>query len=373
MSRVDSPSLGELRQRPRTAAPSGTDSAAADDETDRRSSVSTVNSSATSASGEAVRAHTVESHLASHHVSTVSTNPAEPVDAPTGKPTLVSAWWTSRKLRTYRYGQVPHYLQDNEYIHTGYRASYSFTESWASMLFVHNETGNIWTHFLGLLMFVALMASTTMFLPSQAGVWDHVVFGGFLASACACFLFSTLFHTHYCNNRDAYVRFGCLDYAGISILICGSATLVTYYVLACDPLLRTIYLTLLLSVSFVGIVGPYFAIWATSRFRVWRTIIYVASGILSGVPIFHYVFKHGIPTDMPWWAMYGWFVMGGTYIVGATIYASKVPERWWPGRFDYFGHSHQIWHCFVVAAACVHAYSAVELMAWRVEQSCPVA
>jgi hypothetical protein len=30
--------------------------------------------------------------------------------------------------------------------------------------------------------------------------------------------------------------------------------------------------------------------------------------------------------------------------LGAIIYANRVPERWFPGRFDLFCHSHQIFH-----------------------------
>lgn len=31
-----------------------------------------------------------------------------------------------------------------------------------------------------------------------------------------------------------------------------------------------------------------------------------------------------------------------------------MPERWYPGRFDYFGASHQIFHVCVVLAALAH-------------------
>jgi predicted membrane channel-forming protein YqfA (hemolysin III family) len=31
-------------------------------------------------------------------------------------------------------------------------------------------------------------------------------------------------------------------------------------------------------------------------------------------------------------------------IIGAFLYASKIPERWLKGRFDFVGHSHMSWH-----------------------------
>mmetsp|Transcript_66134 Transcript_66134/g.213847 ORF Transcript_66134/g.213847 Transcript_66134/m.213847 type:complete len:128 (-) Transcript_66134:38-421(-) len=39
------------------------------------------------------------------------------------------------------------------------------------------------------------------------------------------------------------------------------------------------------------------------------------------------------------------------YGFGACFYIAKWPERRWPGRFDLIGHSHQVWHVFVLLAA----------------------
>lgn len=47
------------------------------------------------------------------------------------------------------------------------------------------------------------------------------------------------------------------------------------------------------------------------------------------------------------------------------MYANRVPEKWFPGRFDLFLHSHQIFHIFVVVAAYAHYLGVSELVAWR--------
>ncbi len=53
-----------------------------------------------------------------------------------------------------------------------------------------------------------------------------------------------------------------------------------------------------------------------------------------------------------------WLVTSGAlYIVGALLYAMRVPERFYPGRFDYLGASHQIFHCLILAAAWSHYIS----------------
>jgi hypothetical protein len=47
------------------------------------------------------------------------------------------------------YDSLPDYLQDNEFIITGYRANLPVKATLKSFWEWHNETGNIWTHFLG--------------------------------------------------------------------------------------------------------------------------------------------------------------------------------------------------------------------------------
>jgi len=270
----------------------------------------------------------------------------------------------------YLFEELPKYLQDNEYIRTGYRCYYSYREAWLSVFSVHNETGNIHTHLWGFVAFIALLIGSVFNLPQGSDIWDHIIIALFLISACKCFLFSTLFHTHFCHSKEAFIKFGCLDYAGISILICGSASIITYYAFYCDFYYRAFWLGLLGSISSVGIFGPMFSIWATARFRVWRTLIYVLSGVLSAIPIFHFLIRNGIP-NVAGLAFYGWFIMIAAYLGGAFIYAMKIPERWAPGKFDYLFHSHQIWHVCVVAAAYVHYASSVGLLRWRLDQHCP--
>lgn len=57
--------------------------------------------------------------------------------------------------------------------------------------------------------------------------------------------------------------------------------------------------------------------------------------------------------------------MGLLYGAGAVFYVARIPERWKPGAFDIVGHSHQIFHIFVVAAALVHCAATLTVMEWR--------
>lgn len=35
-------------------------------------------------------------------------------------------------------------------------------------------------------------------------------------------------------------------------------------------------------------------------------------------------------------------------ITAFLIYYTKIPERWFAGKFDIIGHSHNWWHLFVI-------------------------
>lgn len=68
------------------------------------------------------------------------------------KPSTSTPKQQKRRLRQAyaRYIHLPKEMQDNEYITTGYRVEMGFLDSIKSMFGIHNETGNIWTHLIGI-------------------------------------------------------------------------------------------------------------------------------------------------------------------------------------------------------------------------------
>jgi hypothetical protein len=62
--------------------------------------------------------------------------------------------------------------------------------------------------------------------------------------------------------------------------------------------------------------------------------------------------------------------MLGLYLLGFTFYTSKFPERHYPGRFDFFLHSHQIWHVCIVGAVVVWRGASEEAAALLSEKGC---
>ena len=146
---------------------------------------------------------------------------------------------------TVLWNDVPQWMQDNHYIHSGYRPqSNSYWKSTASLGYLHNESVNIWTHLIG----AALAVSTASILYSKirprflmATQEDVMVFSCFFAGAIGCLGMSATYHT-LTNHSERVARFGNrLDYIGIVILIWGSFIPSIYYGFSAEPSLIRLY------------------------------------------------------------------------------------------------------------------------------------
>lgn len=62
-----------------------------------------------------------------------------------------------------------------------------------------------------------------------------------------------------------------------------------------------------------------------------------------------------------------YFLEGLIYSVGAGFFVSRFPERVWPGKFDIWGSSHQVFHVLVVVAGGVHAWGVWRAYGWSYE------
>ena len=62
--------------------------------------------------------------------------------------------------------------------------------------------------------------------------------------------------------------------------------------------------------------------------------MFIALGLSGVIPAMHYVITDGFHAAINFAAL-GWLVlMAILYISGALIYAFRIPERIWPGKFD---------------------------------------
>lgn len=63
---------------------------------------------------------------------------------------------------------APEFLKDNEYIKHGYRIGFDSSKKvFGSLFILHNESVNIWSHLLGVLMVIVFICYTTVYISSH--------------------------------------------------------------------------------------------------------------------------------------------------------------------------------------------------------------
>jgi adiponectin receptor len=104
-------------------------------------------------------------------------------------------------LKVCRFKSLPDWLQDNNFIIEGNRPTLSsFKACLLSLFRLHTETGNIWTHRIGCLLFAFLAIYVLNFSEYSAiGLVDKIVFGFYFAGVITCLALSTCYHTMICH------------------------------------------------------------------------------------------------------------------------------------------------------------------------------
>ncbi|KAK4570356.1 hypothetical protein LTR86_002436 [Recurvomyces mirabilis] len=264
----------------------------------------------------------------------------------------------AQQALTVLWNDLPSWLQDNHYIHSGYRpASNSYGKSFSSIGYLHNESVNIWTHLFGAAL-AAIAAGTlnVAFKPrfDLATNEDVLVFACYFLGAIACLGMSATYHT-ISNHSQAVAKFGNrLDYIGIVFLIWGSFIPSIYYGFSAEPVLVTRYWSMITTIGAGTLAVVMLPKFRSPQWRPFRAFMFVAMGLSAVVPVIHGLQIYGAE-QMEDQIGLSWLVgQGMLYILGAAIYAARIPERWRPGSFDIFGSSHQIFHILVVLAAAAH-------------------
>ncbi|KAH6819244.1 heptahelical transmembrane protein2 [Perilla frutescens var. frutescens] len=317
--------------------------------------------------------------------------------------------------RLLKYEELPEYLKDNEFITSHYRCEWPLKDVVLSVFSLHNETLNIWTHLIGFVIFLGLtvisltdkttfenviatffgegsngwLLKTTMTNQSNGSnvsfsdyylrhivespilgmnrysnavpLWPWFIF---LSGAMTCLIFSTVSHLFACHSRRFYYFFWRLDYVGISIMIVCSFFAPIYYAFSDQPLWRFLYLSSITLVGLVVVVTLLAPALSSGRFRSFRATLFLCMGFSGVIPATHAVILHWEHPLILGSLSYE-IVMGLLYGAGAVFYVTRIPERWMPGAFDVVGHSHQIFHVFVVAAALAHSVATLIIMEWR--------
>lgn len=270
------------------------------------------------------------------------------------------------------YEHLPAFFRNNEHILSGYR--FIPVENWPALVRstfqIHNETGNIHTHLWGLAAIVPLFWPSKG-LDDQTTPMDRLVQTVYLFAAAKCLTLSVSWHVMAgCSDRKWFERFACVDYTGIAWLVAASIWTTVYNCFYCQPNLALFYSFTTLLVGLAGAILPW-AEWFNKREnKNWRIAVFLTMCFTAVAPFSHAAFEHGLAKTVSFFSPI--FPSLAFYVGGLVFYATQFPESWAPGRFDTWGHSHQLWHLGIVLAIVFHYRAALVFHANRFDFSCAV-
>ncbi|KAI5292674.1 hypothetical protein KEM52_006148 [Ascosphaera acerosa] len=266
----------------------------------------------------------------------------------------------AREKTLLSYYEVPGPWRINPHIINGYRFKTTPRGCIASIFQPSNELVNIWSHIIGLLI---VLAVAFYFYPLTANFslstkTDVAIAAVFFAAAVKCLVCSISWHTmNSISDQPLMECFACVDYTGISLLVAASIVTTEYTAFYCEPVSRWSYICITGLMGVVGSILPWHPRFNGHDMAWARVSFYMFLGALGLSPIVQLTYTRGFV-----WAVYFYApVMKSilVYTLGACVYASKIPERWWPGCFDYAGCSHNIWHLAVLGGILFH-YTAMQ-------------
>ena len=260
------------------------------------------------------------------------------------------------------------------YIHTGYRPP---GRNWwyyiGSLFQLHNETINIWSHLLAAVYFT--------YWAYYLGQWqldyreDPLTWAvlGFTVGTVGYTLLSALAHLLHAKSAQSHFLCYQLDYVGICLDLQGSG--IAAYFLVGDVHFHKAYngwVFLLLnalwavavcggcSISKLGYRRPYSFV-----SKLWRLIPGLLSAVCGSLPVFYRTYSwlsSGATTAEDGKLLMMVYVNMAWTTLGVFFFITYIPERYAPGCFDIFGHSHSLFHLILVYTSqmwyniCVLAY-----------------
>lgn len=249
------------------------------------------------------------------------------------------------------------------YIHTGFRPLNKPYMYYVKSLFTkHNETINAWSHYIGFIYVLYLGFTFDFYNPYSWPILTSV-----LTSLCMFFASATA-HLMHQKSHSCHMNCFLCDFGGISFNAFGASLMQLYvcspawYFNALEPYLLPVLgvlsalCCLLNSIAQTKYKRPYPQM---------KKILQVAPcgflWVFSMVPVFIGFFDflrkdYNLDTELK--IGYEFHLLHiAIFLFGAAFFALEFPQRFFPGRLDFIGQGHNIFHVciLIVVSMQLHA------------------
>lgn len=136
----------------------------------------------------------------------------------------------------------------------------------------------------------------------------------------------------------------------------GSTIPFIFYGFYCDRKLQILYWSIVSMLAVFCIAATLTPHFDHPRLRPWRAATYGCLGFSSISPIIHGLFLYGWTVQKSRMGLLWILFMTALNLIGVAIYVYRIPERWFPVKFDIFGNSHQLFHFMVIFAGLAHMF-----------------
>ncbi|XP_056256249.1 progestin and adipoQ receptor family member VII, a [Seriola aureovittata] len=262
---------------------------------------------------------------------------------------------------TVRDSEVPSYFRER-YVCTGYRP---LNQNWRyyllSLFQRHNETLNIWTHLLAFLVFLVKLRqlSETVDFVNDPHSWPLLIL---ILSSLAYTAFSVAAHLLGGKSELYHYTFFFLDYIGVAQYQYGSAIVHFYY--AVDESLHRhvhgLFMPAATVLSCLSCLGCCYGKYCNHSLPTWvRKVCQVVPSAIAYLwdssPVAMRLFSWSTASEDP--AFFYHFGQVAFFLSCAFFFTCPLLERFFPGRCDFVGQSHQVFHIFLACCTLcqIHA------------------
>ena len=249
---------------------------------------------------------------------------------------------------------------------TGYRpADQPWSYYFRSLFWIHNETGNIWTHLLAPVLCISLVYSFSRDLNFSADASTHGLLL-FTVTSTLSFISSTVAHLLHNKSELAHYILFSMDYIGIALYGYGFGMML-YYSSGNKLFYDTMghYFPVVHSLLTSNITLCCFIARTKYRHRhsIERKCLQVVSSavavIFSEVVVMFRIYSEIKSNDISITRSYHMYQLIFSVTNGLS-FAMHQPEKSYPGKFDIWGHGHQWFHISVACCALSQLYASYE-------------